>query len=200
MRLQNKPIFDHPGIENSEGNHSGIIYDTLSRVLHWVMATIILYATVAGYVMHFVADSSPRLWSFLSVLNLSLATLATPLLVLRWVWRFFRPAVPNAEYAGGFQKKIAHLVHSCLYLAMFMVFSSGYFTVTHPYEWFWLVTIPQPIQAPQVNAFFFAVHRVSCMILTSLVTLHIAAALHHHYWRKNGLLYRMWRKPFQEQR
>jgi len=41
-------------------------YDPLSRLLHWLMAAVILYATLAGYLMHLVIDSHPRLFQFLS--------------------------------------------------------------------------------------------------------------------------------------
>ena len=56
-------------------------YDVLSKVLHWTMASIIIYASIAGYVMHLVMDNQP-VFSFLSVLNMSLATIATPLFIL----------------------------------------------------------------------------------------------------------------------
>ncbi len=71
-------------------------YDLLSRVLHWVMASVIIYATVAGYVMHFVT-SKPELFSFLSVLNMSLATVATPLLAIRYIWSHFRATPPTGR-------------------------------------------------------------------------------------------------------
>ncbi|MFM5820651.1 hypothetical protein [Aeromonas sanarellii] len=55
------------------------------------MAAVILYATLAGYLMHLVIDSHPRLFQFLSELNMSMATLITPLFLLRWGWRHWRP-------------------------------------------------------------------------------------------------------------
>ena len=65
-------------------------YDPLSRLLHWLMAAVILYATLAGYLMHLVIDSHPRLFQFLSVLNMSMAALITPLFLLRWGWPHWR--------------------------------------------------------------------------------------------------------------
>ena len=44
-------------------------YDTLSRMLHWSMAIIIIYATIAGYVMHLVIDSHPSIFHVLSVIK-----------------------------------------------------------------------------------------------------------------------------------
>lgn len=70
-------------------------YDPLSRLLHWLMAAVILYATLAGYLMHLVIDSHPRLFQFLSVLNMSMATLITPLFLLRWGWRHWRAPCPK---------------------------------------------------------------------------------------------------------
>ncbi|MGF1807048.1 cytochrome b, partial [Aliivibrio sifiae] len=41
-------------------------YDRFSQILHWVMAVIIIYATIAGYVMHLVIDSDKELFYALS--------------------------------------------------------------------------------------------------------------------------------------
>ncbi len=100
-------------------------YDLLSRVLHWVMASVIIYAAIAGYVMHFVTGN-PELFSFLSVLNMSLATVATPLLAIRYVWSHFRTSPPMPSSVAAGQICIAKLAHSLMYLVMFMVFSTGY--------------------------------------------------------------------------
>ncbi|MGF1845975.1 cytochrome b [Vibrio lentus] len=162
-------------------------YDLLSRVLHWVMASVIIYATVAGYVMHFVT-SKPELFSFLSVLNMSLATVATPLLAIRYIWSHFRstPPMPSSVAAG--QICIAKLAHSLMYLVMFMVFSTGYLMLKEPYSLFWLATVDNLITDPAINSFFFYLHRTSCIALACLILLHISAALKHHFVSKNYVL------------
>ncbi|MNG95527.1 hypothetical protein D3C79_545670 [compost metagenome] len=72
-------------------------YDPLSRLLHWLMAVVSLYATLAGYLMHLVIDSHPRLFQFLSVLNMSMDTLITPIFLLRWGWQHLRTPCPRVR-------------------------------------------------------------------------------------------------------
>ena len=162
-------------------------YDLMSRVLHWVMASVIIYATIAGYVMHYVT-SHPELFSFLSVLNMSLATIATPLFIVRYVWSHFRssPTMPLSVPEG--QKCVAKLAHSLMYLVMFIVFSTGYLMLKEPYSLFWLVSVNNPITDPAINGFFFYLHRASCIALACLVVLHVCAALKHHFVSRNYVL------------
>jgi len=162
-------------------------YDVLSRILQWVMAAVIIYATVAGYVMHLVMDK-PAIFSFLSILNMSLATIATPLLAVRYIWSHFRQAPEMPSSIPKPQKSAAKLAHSLIYLLMFMVFSTGYLMLTEPYSCFWLVTIENLISSTEINNFFFILHRVSCALLGGLVVLHVSAALKHHFFTKNYVL------------
>lgn len=173
--------------DQSEVNLNNPRYDLVSRVLHWVMASVIIYATIAGYVMHYVT-SHPELFSFLSVLNMSLATVATPLLVVRYIWSHFRspPTMPTSIPER--QKCVAKLAHSLMYLAMFMVFSTGYLMLEQPYSLFWLTTVENLITNPAINSFFFYLHRASCIALACLIVLHISAALKHHFVSKNYVL------------
>jgi cytochrome b561 len=71
---------------------------------------------------------------------------------------------------------------------MFVVFVSGFLMLKHEYPFFWLFTIPNPISNTEVNEFFFMVHRGGCATLATLVALHVAAALKHHFVSKNDVL------------
>lgn len=151
------------------------------------MAVIIIYASIAGYSMHFVIDNKP-LYSFLSVLNMSLATVSTPILLIRYIWTFFRntPNPPNS--ISKIQIKIAKRVHSVMYLLMFIVFSSGYLMLEHSYWLFWITEVDNMIKNSAINQFFFKVHRISCVVLSLMIFLHILAVLKHQFITKNNML------------
>ncbi|MGF1681332.1 cytochrome b [Photobacterium minamisatsumaniensis] len=167
-------------------------YDKITRYLHWSMAAIIIYATTAGYVMHLVVDSHPRIFQFLSILNMSLATIGSIVFIFRWFWKHLRPTYSFTDHSiPSWQKKIAHMVHDIIYQLMFIVFVSGFLMLETNYELFWLITVPNPISSPEVNAFFFNVHRASCLLLAIVVLLHASAAIKHHYLSKNLVLLRM---------
>ncbi|MGL5345596.1 MAG: cytochrome b [Plesiomonas sp.] len=167
-------------------------YDRLSRVLHWIMAAIIIYATFAGYAMHLVVDSKPHVFSFLSTLNISLATVGTVLFFVRWIWRFFRvsPGLKIDNIPKN-QINIAKMAHSVIYFAMFMVFFSGFLMIKESYLFFWMIEVPNPISSVPINDFFFTVHRIACIFLALMVLLHVAAVVKHHLVLRNNVLLRM---------
>ncbi|HGY9578816.1 TPA: cytochrome b [Vibrio harveyi] len=172
-----------PCVQNTSTQH----YDAFSKWLHWAMAVIIIYATLAGYGMLFVMDM-PQVFHVLSTLNMSFATIASVLLIVRWGGSFFRKAPELPKSVSNTQKSIAKLTHGAIYLVMFVVFVSGFLMLKHEYPFFWLFTIPNPISNAEVNAFFFMVHRFGCATLASLVLLHALAALKHHFVNKNDVL------------
>jgi len=165
-------------------------YDPLSKLVHWLMAAIIIYATTAGYIMHIVEDNNP-LFLFLSILNMSLATISAPLLIIRYIWSFFRKTPSLPITISEAQQGIARLVHSLLYLVMFLVFTSGFLMLREEYLLFWIIAIPNPVDNDSINAFFFALHRVACASLAVLVAAHVAAALKHHFIDRDKVLSRM---------
>ena len=77
---------------------------------------------------------------------------------------------------------------------MCVVLLSGFLMLEQGYSLFWLYPVANPIDDPDVNAFFFGVHRVGCLALAALaalVLLHVAAALYHHRIKGDRTLYRM---------
>lgn len=161
-------------------------YDILTKTLHWSMAFIIIYASISGYVMHLL-DPSTSAFQFLSVLNMSLATVATPLLIIRYLWKFFRIS-PKSVSISPVQKSIAKLTHSLLYFLMFIVFSSGHLMLAESYSFFWLIDINNLISNPDINQFFFKIHKTSCMTLFLCVILHVLAVVKHQWIAKINIL------------
>ncbi|MBB3258172.1 cytochrome b561 [Paraburkholderia bannensis] len=164
-------------------------YDALTRVLHWIFAAAILYATVAGYALAQLPDGPLR--EFLSRLNMSIATVLIVLFPLRVGWASVR--VPPREPAGvsPMQRAIAHGAHRLLYLTIFAVLTSGYLMVPKGYEFFGLFEIPTPFAQGALTERLFAFHRASCAVLAGLVLLHVLAVVKHQWIARNGLLRRM---------
>lgn len=167
-------------------------YDLFARSLHFIMACIILYTLNAGFLSYLV---SKPFFDILSVLNMSLATLALPLFCIRYVWAFFRetPALPDT--IPNWQQSFAKLCHSLMYLFMFAVFLSGFMMLEKPYSFFWLFDIQNPITSPIINAFFFEAHVIICRVLAIMVILHLLAVIKHHYVNKNEVIKLMFPKP-----
>ena len=161
-------------------------YDALSRFFHWVMAAVIIYATIAGFGMHLFEDNIP-VHAFLSNLNMSLATIGAVLFVARFVWKYFRSEPKRSYELGQRQRSLAKMTHSLIYFTMFVVFFSGFLMLEKPYQFFWLVKIPNIMTQTAINHFFLVIHRAACMGLTAIVLAHIAAVVVHELSHKNVL-------------
>lgn len=164
-------------------------YDFFSRVLHWGVAATMIYLMTVGYLLHFMTDA--RVFAFFSTANMSLALLLTPLMVVRFVWRFFRPSVPYGEMLKGHEKSLVHLLHEIFYLLIFLVLISGFLMLEKGFAVFGLIDFPRPVNNLDVNQFFFAVHRYSCIALSAMIVLHVSAVIKHHCFAKQAILRRM---------
>jgi cytochrome b561 len=149
------------------------------------MAVIIIYTLIAGFISHLV---NPIIFNTLSVLNMSLATVAVPIFCFRYIWSFFRVTPELPLSIPKWQKQSAKLIHSLLYLIIFGVFISGYLMLKVPFQFFWLVTINNPISDIVINTFFFKLHIMLCIFLSFMVSIHILAALKHKFYNQNNVL------------
>jgi superoxide oxidase len=164
-------------------------YDGLSRVLHWIFAAAIVYATVAGYALAQLPDGALR--EFLSRLNMSIATVLIVLFPLRVWWARVRVSPRELASVSPMQRAIAHGVHRLIYLTIFAVLASGYLMVPNGYEFFGMVEIPTPFSQGALTERLFVFHRASCAVLAGLVVLHVLAVVKHQWIARNGVLKRM---------
>jgi len=160
-------------------------YDLLARMLHFIMAIIIIYTLIAGFLSHLV---SRYVFDILSVLNMSFATLAVPIFIVRYIWSFFRSTPELPSSIPFWQRKIAKLCHSLLYLTILGVFMSGFLMIKEPYQFFWIFIIQNPVSNIIINAFFFKAHIFLCFTLSFMVLTHILAVIKHHFYYKNNVV------------
>ncbi|MCS3407085.1 cytochrome b [Serratia sp. AKBS12] len=164
-------------------------YDRFSKVMHWLVAIIIIYATCMGYLLH--ALEGTAWFDFFSELNMSLGTLALPVMLVRFIWRFFRPSVAMPDYISPRKKQMIALIHEVFYLVIFLVLISGFLMLTKGFYLFWILYIPQPVTTPEVNDFFFKIHRIGCITLGIFMIAHIGAVFNYLRQGKKEILKKM---------
>jgi cytochrome b561 len=164
-------------------------YDRFTRILHWVVAAVIIYAMSMGYILH--ALEGTRWFTFFSVLNMSLGTIATPIMLVRFIWRFFRPSLAWPASISPRKKQIVVFIHEVFYLTILMVLVSGFLMLQKDYHLFGLLPITRPINVTEINQFFFIVHRYSCILLGTILVMHVSAVLKYTFSGKPEILRRM---------
>jgi superoxide oxidase len=182
--------FSQPHEENVRASTSGSPerYDLLTRILHWIFAIGIIYASIVGYALLWVTNRP--LHDFFGHLNMSLATILIGLFPIRVIWKFMRknpppPAIDPTQY------KIARGVQTALYMAITAALISGYCMVPHSYSFFGLFDIATPFEKGTTTDIFFIVHRVSCACLAACVVLHVLGVAKHLLHGQPGILKRM---------
>ena len=170
------------------------MYTATARVLHWIIAILVLSLIPAGILMDRV-DEGP-LQDALFNLHRSFGVILIPLIILRLIWRLNHTPPPLPGDIPAAQRLVATLTHYALYILLIVqpmlgwIASSAY---RSPVSVFNLFDLP-PIW-PENRALsdeLFEVHTWIGYAMGVLVVLHIVGALYHQLIRGDHLLRRMW--------
>lgn len=168
-------------------------YTRTAIALHWLMALLILATFPLGLYMSDLALSpfKLRLYSYHKWIGIVILML----LLVRVIWRLtHRP--PTFETALlRWQILSAHAVHLLLYILLFIVPLSGWLmssALGFQTVLFGVLPLPDLIGPDKaLGAVLKNVHEVLNYSLLGVVIVHVAAALQHHFIRRDGTLRRM---------
>ena len=161
------------------------------------MAALILAQGVVGWIGHEMERSPAKIDVMTAHKSLGITLLL--LVLLRLAWRIGHRAPPPPPGSGRWEIRAAWLSHLGLYLLMIALPLSGWLSASTsivPWKLWWLIPWPD-IAAPNQALHEIAeeVHEVMVKLLIALLALHVAAALRHHFLKRNDVLRRMWRGP-----
>ena len=162
-------------------------YDRTARWLHWSMAAMVLAMLFIGVGM--VASLELRPW--LIDLHRPLGLLVLALAVVRLWHRRRNPPPPLPDSVSAPQAAAARAAHVVFYLLLFAMpllgwamSSAGGTLVTLPGGW---LLPPLAPQDPALYTWLRGAHGVLGYALFGLVLVHLAAALHHAWVRRDGV-------------
>lgn len=172
-------------------------YNTLSIILHWILALALFAIFCFGVYMADLPFSPSRLklfnwhkWAGISILALS---------AFRLLWRVTHPApplpAPIEAAMPTWQITIHHATHFGLYALFFIVPLIGWAYTSaegFPVVLFGQFPLPDFVGVDKALAAMIKPwHKFSAFALAILVVLHVAAALKHQLIDRDGLLKRM---------
>lgn len=164
-------------------------FNPLARLLHWLMAAMILAMLFIGVGM--VSSVSAR-HAVLIAIHKPLGIAILVLVIVRLVVRFSKrpPALP--EDLPGWQRAAAHLSHWLLYALMIAMPLIGWAMLSaggYPVMLGGGVQLPALMGAdPIAFAWLRNAHELLAFVLFATVVLHLAAALFHGLIRRDGVL------------
>lgn len=172
-------------------------WGTVAKALHWVVALLGLFLVAYGWWMIHVAERSARPGNFAFHTALGYSLLLVVL--LRLCWRAFDPAPAPPANSAPWERIGAHIAHALLYLLLIGASITGWLIVgssRRPIEVQLLGFIPVPLLNNAGNRALHDlaedIHRGLSYAMLALVVVHVAAALRHHFVKKNDVLRRMW--------
>ncbi len=166
-----------------------------ARILHWLIALMVLGLFSFGLWMVDVAPRSERLYYF--AIHASVGITLLTLMLVRFIWWMGNVAPSPPEGTSAWQRTAAWISHRLLYLLTFATAIIGRLmsgTFEHPLEpkVFGLFLAPQLLSAGSpYHELLTEMHETLAFALIALVGIHAAAALYHHFVLRDSVLRRM---------
>lgn len=165
----------------------------MAKSLHWIIFLLILAQIVLGKVAHEM-DLSPQKLDMM-VWHKSLGITVLALILLRLAWRWINPTPALPSNSTAFERVASKAVHSLLYIVALAIPISGWVVnsaANIPFKVFRVIPLPDITRpSEQLQELAEEVHEVLVGVLLVLLAIHIAAALRHHFGKKNNVLKRM---------
>lgn len=167
-------------------------YGIIAILLHWTMALLIIGLVILGLTMADMPVSARKLefygW------HKEFGILVLMLAIVRLIWRLSN-SLPSLATIPRFEQIGARLAHWAFYFFMFAMPISGWLITSAaglPVSFFGWFVLPNLIDANQNSLELFTeVHEWLGYGLIATFSLHILAALKHHFINKDEILKRM---------
>ncbi len=168
-------------------------YTRPAKVFHWLTVLGVICAISLGLLM---MNLEGPLQSRLFDLHRSFGALVLGLTALRLGWRVFHKPPPLPAGLPAWQHQVSQLVHWALYGLLFITPLLGWAGTSAyraPISVFGLFFLPPIVDENRaLSEKLLGLHGLAMLALSALITMHVGAALFHHFVRKDGVLARMW--------
>jgi cytochrome b561 len=165
----------------------------MAQTLHWLIALLI----VVQFVLARMAAHLPLGMRKLSLLaeHKSVGMTILILAMIRLAWRLKHAPPPLPAQMRSIERWLAMASHVSFYVILLAMPLSGWLMSSaknYSVSWFGAFTWPNLIQ-PNEAAFatFKTLHQLLSKLLIAIASLHILAAIKHHFWNKDDVLVRM---------
>lgn len=172
-------------------------YDPVAVTLHWVIALLILCLVPFGF---FMGDLEGALRGDAYTLHKSLGLCVLALSLFRFMWRLLNPPPALPDGMPAFEQFLAKAAHWVFYFLIIAMPLTGWLMVSaskkYPTMLFWqaevpFIPMPEGIDGKATAHLFNLYHEWLAIGAIALITLHIAAALKHHFVNRDTVLRRM---------
>lgn len=168
-------------------------YTAVARLLHWTTAVLVLATIPVGFVL--LSLPPGRVQDTLFDLHRSVGVLLFVLVVVRLAWRLGHPPPPLPDDLPAWQRVASASVHGLLYVLLLVQPVIGWWGTSAfgaPIRVFWLFELPPLVAKDErLAGQVLGWHGMVGIALAAAIAIHVAAALFHHFVRRDEVLRRM---------
>lgn len=173
-------------------------YNRTARVLHWLIALLLLGQFIFGWWLGDVPRNTPER-AYFTNMHKSTGLVLALLILLRIGWRLGHRPPPLPATVSPWQVRLARVSHLAMYALMLVVPLAGYLGSNfskYGVKLFNTVLLPPwGVDDRQIYAVFNQTHKIGAAVLLALILVHILAAI-RHAWRRDAIFSRIWLRPF----
>jgi len=169
-------------------------YTGTARLLHWLIVALLIVQFIIAWTMPGLRRNTPL--TTIIDLHFSFGMLILFVAIIRLIWRVTHREPEPEDGLPPWQVASARVMHWLLYLLLFVVPILGWINASwrgYPVTLFGLFEMPALVAKRAPNwGFTGDLHGLLAnYLLLALVGIHVAAALYHHFIRRDGVLRRM---------
>ncbi len=170
--------------------NSYLQYGSVAKFFHWLIFFLVVIQVLLGFFWDATGDLKAKVINSHKLLGLTILFFIT----LRWLWMITNPK-PVLGAATPGERLIEHIVHALLYVCLFTMPLTGWALTTAigkpPHIFDHQIAMPGiPLNKPFAEI-MLGIHSLLAGILVGLITIHVIAALKHHFINKDNVLKRM---------
>ena len=168
-------------------------YSGVDKGLHWATALLLVTQYVVGFTMPEIHKGTQP--EILINTHLSLGALIILVVLARLVWRLIHPVPPLGGEGPKVMMLVSRIMHGLIYILMIVVPVLGWANANargwHVGVW-GVVPLPDIRESGDpLGRKMGDIHMMCSYVLIGLVSIHVLAALYHHFVAKDRVLARM---------
>jgi cytochrome b561 len=166
-------------------------YGSVAKFFHWLVSALIVLMLIFGYLLDDIPkDYQPAAYNLHKLTGLTILAL----MLLRLVWTLINPKPVLPADTMPWERLSERLVHFMFYFFAILMPLAGWVGAVAarkpPHLGNFNFELPIPQDKVLAHA-AFDVHGIVAIVLIVLISIHVLAALYHHFIRKDNILMRM---------
>ena len=173
--------------------HASLTYDRTAKALHWLVVVLLTCQFVSAALLPHIKVDTPV--DTVIALHFSLGIVIAIVMAVRLAHRWMHPVAVAPGDAPAWERVLARASHLLFYVVLIVGPFLGWAAASAhsvPVRLFGLIALPSiaPRKAPW-GLLAGDIHGYAMWTLLGLIGLHAAAALFHHFVRRDDVLRRM---------